>query len=668
MGGGRGSPAVEMAEHVRAKTSVWWDIENCQVPRDCDPHLIAQNMSSALAAAGYTGPISISAYGDTNSIAKDVIHALSSSGISLNHVPPGIKDASDKKILVDMLFWAIDNPPPANYLLISGDREFSNVLHKLTMRRYIILLAQPPNMSQALTTAAKSVWLWKSFVAGEPPLAVSLYIISTSSANMAELDTSLNIVSDSSDTTTRTNSQMQNGFQIDHQKGGNGKADKQSKVKQPRKKQPDNVSKPPSNGENSGNGVADNSKGSTANQLSQSSMPSPTSSSSSESQDGAKMNHSSKPKIQPFAVPREPAKYVHSHQKSAPNGYFNSKKSSVPTESAVKNGAHDSGIGSVRYNPKHHNPQTSQSSRPKNPVTRPHSGSAIFQTLGSHRTNTCLPPAGHNGVPTAPLLSWPSGLPYHSPPVNYPDMSQTIISGYPRGIHDNQGLNMNYHPNHSGVPHNVQPAYNDCSYRTTPPTLPSNMKNSAQWGVSPGCPQPPSDSQGPIRNILGALEVLKTEMIPPTEQYILDCIRYGDANVSNFDVKKALELASQHQAIVMKMLGPMAFFLGKNQNLWKCVNTMDINAKYSKEIIDDVHRFISSTSGNSAIKNSQSKYQAAIILKKQCLKSLALGEVLQILYIIINTKKWFVPHSSGWQPLSFNIIAVDATTAAGGKG
>ncbi|XP_037476194.1 uncharacterized protein LOC119353649 isoform X4 [Triticum dicoccoides] len=108
-----------MGEYAAVKTSVWWDIENCAVPRSCDPQLIVQNMSSALATAGYRGPISVSAYGDTHQIAHNVQHALSSTGVSLHHVPAGIKDASDKKILVDMLFWAIDNPPPANYLLIS---------------------------------------------------------------------------------------------------------------------------------------------------------------------------------------------------------------------------------------------------------------------------------------------------------------------------------------------------------------------------------------------------------------------------------------------------------------------------------------------------------------------------------------------------------------------
>ncbi|PKI33200.1 hypothetical protein CRG98_046408, partial [Punica granatum] len=84
-----------------------------------------------------------------------------------------VKDASDKKILVDMLLWAVDNPAPANYLLISGDRDFSNALHQLRMRRYNILLAQPQKASAPLIAAAKSVWLWTSLSAGGSPLSSS---------------------------------------------------------------------------------------------------------------------------------------------------------------------------------------------------------------------------------------------------------------------------------------------------------------------------------------------------------------------------------------------------------------------------------------------------------------------------------------------------------------
>ncbi|MED6146248.1 hypothetical protein PIB30_032748 [Stylosanthes scabra] len=157
-------------QYSSAKVSVWWDIENCPVSRGCDAHSIAKNISSALVRMNYCGPVSISAYGDTHRIPPSIQHALSSTGISLNHVPAGVKDASDKKILVDMLFWAVDNPAPANYLLISGDRDFSSALHQLRLRRYNILLAQPVKASAPLIAAARSVWLWTSLSAGGPPL------------------------------------------------------------------------------------------------------------------------------------------------------------------------------------------------------------------------------------------------------------------------------------------------------------------------------------------------------------------------------------------------------------------------------------------------------------------------------------------------------------------
>jgi len=71
-------------------------------------------------------------------------------------------------MLVDMLFWAFDNPPPGNYLLISGDQDLSDLLHRLRMKRYDILLVRPPNASsQALAAAAKKIWLWENLTAGE---------------------------------------------------------------------------------------------------------------------------------------------------------------------------------------------------------------------------------------------------------------------------------------------------------------------------------------------------------------------------------------------------------------------------------------------------------------------------------------------------------------------
>ena len=77
------------AEYATAKTSVWWDIENCPVPKGWDAHSIAQKLNSALVNLNYRGPLTISAYGNTELIPKPVQQALSSAGISLNHVPSG---------------------------------------------------------------------------------------------------------------------------------------------------------------------------------------------------------------------------------------------------------------------------------------------------------------------------------------------------------------------------------------------------------------------------------------------------------------------------------------------------------------------------------------------------------------------------------------------------
>ncbi|KAA8531466.1 hypothetical protein F0562_006181 [Nyssa sinensis] len=39
-------------------------MENCQVPKGCEPYSIVQNISFALIKMNYCGPVSISAYGD----------------------------------------------------------------------------------------------------------------------------------------------------------------------------------------------------------------------------------------------------------------------------------------------------------------------------------------------------------------------------------------------------------------------------------------------------------------------------------------------------------------------------------------------------------------------------------------------------------------------------
>lgn len=58
--------------------------------------------------------------------------------------------------------------------------------------------------------------------------------------------------------------------------------------------------------------------------------------------------------------------------------------------------------------------------------------------------------------------------------------------------------------------------------------------------------------------------------------------------------------------------------------------------------------------------SSFSRYEAATIIKKMCLKELALGEILQILHMIINMKKWIMHHHSGWQPIKIALAETNS--------
>jgi hypothetical protein len=61
----------------------------------------------------------------------------------------------------EVFVWTLDHPPPAVYLLISGDINYTNTLHLLQMRMYTVLLAQII-ASAAFAKATKYVWSWPS--------------------------------------------------------------------------------------------------------------------------------------------------------------------------------------------------------------------------------------------------------------------------------------------------------------------------------------------------------------------------------------------------------------------------------------------------------------------------------------------------------------------------
>ncbi|KAE9615918.1 putative meiosis regulator and mRNA stability factor 1, PIN domain-containing protein [Lupinus albus] len=544
------------AQYSSAKTSVWWDIENCHVPKGSDHHAIAQNISSALVRMNYCGPLSISAYGDTTRIPASVQHALSSTGISLNHVPSGVKDASDKKILVDMLFWAVDNPAPANYLLISGDRDFSNALHQLRLRKYNILLAQPQKASAPLVAAAKSVWLWTSLLAGGPPL---------------------------------TNGESQ--------------------------------------------------------QFGNSNLASPS---------------------ETFQIPVTNASQIHQQVDSYSEVHVGNQK--FP----------DGGRGfDSRYQGKTNRRTPSQPNGPRamNPppvgLQDNHNNINSYQP-GNFNPNVPLSGSSTNYVPGNTDQSWNNHQnPY--PITNVPDNGNLNISGYrntahnPRNVQQQRGESKQ-NPNSNASQQRRHKVHSSSStnklyqsYQHGPEPTPltavgnNDLPVNGTWG-SPGHSKPSEYVQGLIGVVLLALNSLKNEKIMPTEANITDCIRYGDPKHRNSDVKKALESAIEQKMVVKQNLGALQMYVGKNDKLWKCVNPLGGNPKkHTKETWDEIQKFLTTSSGRLAIMGTQCKYEAGIVIRNMCFKDLALGDVLQILNMLVTHKKWIVHHHSGWQPLNISL-------------
>ncbi|OQU92540.1 hypothetical protein SORBI_3001G359900 [Sorghum bicolor] len=900
---GECAPTAAVATASTAKTSVWWDIDKCAVPRGrCDPHRIAHNLIAALASAGYVGPVSIAAYGDAARVPPPVLAALSATGICLNHVPAGSKDTSEKRMLVDMLFWAFDNPPPGNYLLISGDQDLSDLLHRLRMKRYDILLVRPPNASsQVLAAAAKKVWLWENLTAGdlllpEPPpprsvLGCKLHLnssdtlkcshskvvvdygksdcngkegsqirartlqkyvkkasysstpeisqdrvvpaggVSQSSTGrtLSEVDhySVSSLSSSSPDSTKRAKAntslplenrtlsnlsshrhvlsthpqaeattqpvladkpgistgclprnaalnfgasngqcnQMSQHFRCFEAQSklhsefttGNykGKAVNRhvSKPLQIYVKKTTNITFGSANKPVGSIGVPECPVGKSTIELDQASVSA--SATSTQSHSSAQRPIASAHLHQVKAphesiLGKKPSTSVELHQVKAPHEPILGEKPStsvelvrVPHESilserpstsaenASRNGTHDSDVCAINYNPTYRQFKSSEAQNKLNSCSNV--GDSSGKLGNEYKTNKEQPYAKWINIFTASVSneinpstrtfdnsdgstsSYPSQslsasssskslqsakdgatsifgkqnstsfqcaaksgtFVFGASSGQYHQTYQQAQSSLPSeqhnsGFHESRSSfhldsNSSCNLNHSSDPQSGQPPFSDYTYTVGhQPNISSDMQSSEHSEDKPR--HLPNSAEPEVGIILQALDILKTEKIFPTETNIADCICYGDLNLTGFDVKKALELAIRREAVVMKkLLNDMPLFVAKDESLWKCVNVTNTKAKNPTDELETVYKYISSPDGHSAMMNSQSRYQAAMILKRSCMQQYALGDILQVLHIVIVRKKWLVPHPSGWQPLSLITTADTATTDAPGK-
>ncbi|XP_058755821.1 uncharacterized protein LOC131629039 [Vicia villosa] len=154
-----------MANPINEKTSVWWDLDNCSMPQIINVDEIILGILSKLQRISITGEIQMHIYGNMTTNLQAQLHYRT---IFFQHVVTGWqgqgRDKCDKVLLLNLYKWVLDNPPPANIVLLSGEIDFSFSLHSLRNLRYFIVLINPIQTSRSLCVGADRLLSWNNII------------------------------------------------------------------------------------------------------------------------------------------------------------------------------------------------------------------------------------------------------------------------------------------------------------------------------------------------------------------------------------------------------------------------------------------------------------------------------------------------------------------------
>ncbi|XP_033107994.1 meiosis regulator and mRNA stability factor 1-like [Anneissia japonica] len=132
---------------------VFWDIENCSVPRGRSALVLVQRIRDQF--FGGHREAEFMCVCDINKESNSVIQELNDAQVTVAHINATAKNAADDKLKQSLRRFADTHNPPATVVLISGDVNFANDLSDLRHRNGLkIILVHRQDSSDALTTCA----------------------------------------------------------------------------------------------------------------------------------------------------------------------------------------------------------------------------------------------------------------------------------------------------------------------------------------------------------------------------------------------------------------------------------------------------------------------------------------------------------------------------------
>ena len=131
---------------------IFWDIENCAIPRANDAATIACNILSRAQAFGLRTVV-FKAAADSSNFRRETIAALSDMGLSIEDVGATRKgnDRADMKLMHCVYAFMNENSPPATVIIISGDSDFSSMFAQCKMKGYRTAFVSPQQVTRRLT-------------------------------------------------------------------------------------------------------------------------------------------------------------------------------------------------------------------------------------------------------------------------------------------------------------------------------------------------------------------------------------------------------------------------------------------------------------------------------------------------------------------------------------
>ncbi|CAF1707528.1 unnamed protein product [Brassica napus] len=146
------------AEYATAKIAVWWDMKDCPIPEGYDSCRIRKILEGAFEEQGYSGPVSITAYGDQTETPGYILQGLFSTGVSVAHTR---SESKNHLMYRDMVEWRGQNAPPATMMIISdlvakGNQFSWDLVRQQQRTLYNLFLAysvRPQGLNNVLSTS-----------------------------------------------------------------------------------------------------------------------------------------------------------------------------------------------------------------------------------------------------------------------------------------------------------------------------------------------------------------------------------------------------------------------------------------------------------------------------------------------------------------------------------